>query len=229
MPLCSPYWPVVTANPRVTYFAYRTNGVMHPPPLCSQSHGVKTGRVFDTPRAGESQLRDAHALATGATRVGVLRARVVSCLIAGTGLVLVIVGSFLPWVVSGTVRRSSYAIVGIVDRLGVAGDGIVGILVAGWPFVGVLCMTPVVAACLRWWRTSGLLGALVGLTAGLLSFGIVVLAAGRSGLGVRLDPIGPAVIAAGSILLFCGGCALAIGVGSPVRRTRSRNSANFQR
>jgi hypothetical protein len=163
------------------------------------------------------------------TRVGVLRARVVSCLIGGTGLALVIVGSFLPWVISGTVRRSSYAIVGVVDRLGVAGDGMIGILVAGWPFVGVLCMTPVVAACLRWWRTSGLLGALVGLTAGLLSFGIVVLAAGRSGLGVRLDPIGPAVMAAGSILLFCGGCALAIGVGSPVRRTRSRNSANFQR
>ena len=163
------------------------------------------------------------------TRVGVLRARVVSCLIGGTGLALVIVGSFLPWVISGTVRRSSYAIVGIVDRLGVAGDGIVGILFAGWPFVGVLCMTPVVAACLRWWRTSGLLGALVGLAAGLLSFSIVFVAAGSSGLGVRLGAIGPAVMAAGAILLLVGGCALAVGVGSPIRRSRYGKSANFQR
>jgi len=141
----------------------------------------------------------------------------VSCWIGGAGLTLVIVGSFLPWVISGTVRRSSYAIVGVVDRLGIAGDGILGILVASWPFVGVLAMTPVIAACLRWWRTAGLLGALIGLAAGLFSFGIVILAAGRSGLSVRLDPIGPAVMAAGSILLLCGGCALAFGVGSPIR------------
>jgi hypothetical protein len=158
-----------------------------------------------------------------------LRGRVVSCLIGGVGLILVIVGSFLPWVISGTVRRSSYAIVGIVDRLGVAGDGVVGTLVASWPFVGVLCMTPVVAACLRWWRTAGLLGVVIGLAAAVLSFGILVLTARSSGLSVRLDPIGPAVMAAGSILLICGGGALAIGVGSPIRRQRGRNIANFQR
>jgi len=184
--------------------------------------------VFDTP-IRDSQRRERPDPSLDTARVGPLRARVVSCLIGGTGLVLVIVGSFLPWVISGTVRRSSYAIVGVVDRLGVAGDGIVATLIAGWPFVGVLCMTPVIAACLRWWRTAGVLGALIGLAAGTLSFGIVLVAAGRAGLGVRLDPIGPAVMAAGSILLIFGGCALAVGIGSPVRRSHSGNNANFQR
>jgi len=188
---------------------------------------VKTGRVFDIPQVDNVGSRAAPYAASDVAPIGVLRARVVSCLIGGTGLLLVIAGSFLPWVISGTVRRSSYAIVGVVERLGIAGDGLVGTLVAGWPFVGVLCMTPVVAACLRWWRTSGVLGALVGLVAGVLSFGIVVVAAGRSGLGVRLDPIGPAVMAAGSILLFGAGLALAIGVGSPIRRDHSRSFANF--
>ena len=102
------------------------------------------------------------------------RVLVVCCLIAGSGLAMVIAGSFLPWVISGEVRRSSYAILGIVDRLGVAGDGALGVLIAHWPLVGVLCMAPVVIGCLRWWRTAGVLAVLVALTTGLLSFGILI-------------------------------------------------------
>ena len=194
----------------------------------SRECDVKTEWVFGISQSNDRRRREVRDAAIAMDRMTLLRDRVVSCLIGGTGLLLVIVGSFLPWVVSGTVRRSSYAIAGIADRLGIAGDGVVGILVASWPFVGVLCMTPVIAACLRWWRTSGLLGVLIGLAAGLLSFGIVILTAGSSGLGVRLDPFGPAVMAAGSILLLAGGCALAVGVGSPIRRTRGRKDANFQ-
>ncbi len=63
-------------------------------------------------------------------------------LIGGAGIVLVVVGSFLPWVVSGTVRRSSYAIVGILGRLGIGEDGPLGVLISAWPLIGVLCMTP---------------------------------------------------------------------------------------
>jgi hypothetical protein len=185
--------------------------------------------VFDTPHVNDPRFGEVGGTATAMDHLRVLRGRVVSCLIGGIGLFLVIVGSFLPWVISGTVRRSSYAIVGVVDRLGIAGDGILGILVASWPFVGVLCMTPVIAGCLRRWRTAGLLGVLVGLAAGVFSFGIVILTAGASGFSVRLDPIGPAVMAAGSILLLCGGFALAIGIGSPIRRRRGGNGANVQR
>jgi hypothetical protein len=51
----------------------------------------------------------------------------------------------------------------------------------------------------------------------VLSLGILTVGTGVGGLGVRLDPIGPAVMAAGAILLFSGGLALALGAGSPVR------------
>ena len=147
---------------------------------------------------------------------------VACCLIAGAGLVLIIAGSFLPWVVSGSVRRSSYAVVGIIDRLGVMDDGPIGVLVRAWPLIGVLCMTPVLAACLRWWRTAGVLGALIGLVSGVLAFGVLLIAASRGGLGIRLDPIGPAVMAAGAVLLLLGGGALALRRNSPVRRSRTR-------
>jgi len=133
-------------------------------------------------------------------------------------LVLVIVGSFLPWVISGEVRRSSYAILGVVERLELAGEGVLGVLIANWPWLGVLCMAPVLAGCLRWWRTAGVLGVVVSVATGLLSFGILIAAAGVSGgLPVRVDPIGPAVMAAGAVLLLGGALCLAFGVGSPVR------------
>ena len=146
------------------------------------------------------------------------RMLVTFCLLGGSGLVLVVAGSFLPWVISGTVRRSSYAIVGVTDRLGIGRDGAIGLLIALWPLVGVLCMAPVVAGCVRWWRTAGAIAVLVGVASGLLSFGILLVAVGRVGLSVRLDPIGPAVMAAGSVVLVGAGAALALGVGSPGRR-----------
>ena len=180
--------------------------------------------MFDTfgtaaeipPRLGSMHSKS-NLLAT--TRPTALRIRVTCCLIGGAGLVLVIGGSFLPWVVSGTVRRSSYAIVGVLGRLGIGDNGPIGLLVGAWPLIGVLCMTPVVAAGLRWWRTSGVLAVLLALAAGLLSFGIIAVTAGRSAGGIGVDPLGPAVMAAGAVLLFCGGIALALGAGSPIRRT----------
>lgn len=178
----------------------------------------KTDRVLNpsrrTPRTPESGSQGGHA-----TRPTALRIRVVCCLFGGTGLLLVVAGSFLPWVVSGSVRRSSYAIVGILNRLGVGDDGPIGVLVNNWPLVGVLCMTPVVAAALRWWRTAGALGVLLSLAAALLSFGIIAVTNGRAAAaGIGVDPIGPSVMAAGAILLLIGGLASALGAGSPIRR-----------
>jgi hypothetical protein len=89
-------------------------------------------------------------------------------------------------------------------------------------------MTPVLAGCLRWWRTAGVLGVLVGLTSGVLAFGVLLLTTGMGGLGVRLDPVGPAVMAAGAILVLLGGVALASRAFSPVRRGHTRPNATHQ-
>ncbi len=152
-----------------------------------------------------------------------LRLRVASCWMAGCGLVLVIIGSFLPWVVSGTVRRSSYAIVGVIDRLGIAGEGVLPVLLGSWPFIGVLCFAPVVATALRWWRVGGILAILIGLFASILSLGILAFGLGTSGT-VRLDPLGPAVMAAGGLLLIGGGLCLMIGNSSPIRHRNGRSA-----
>ncbi len=151
----------------------------------------------------------------GTDQVG--RVRQVSVLFAATGLLLVIAGSFLPWVISGNVRRSSYAIVGVVDRLGLGRDGVIGVIAGAWPFLGLLTMIPVVFACLRRWRFAGALAVVAAVPAVVLSVGALAFSVGRVGLTIRLDPIGPAVMASGAILMAAGGAALVAGWGSPDR------------
>jgi len=154
--------------------------------------------------------------------LGRLRWRIAQCWLAGAGLVLAIAGSFLPWVVSGTVTRSIYAIAGVADRLGIAGEGALARLLSGLPVLAALCFAPVIAAALRWWRTAGILATLIGLAMSVLSLGILALTLGKVGLTVRLDPIGPSVMAAGGLLLVAGGIGLIFGHGSPVRRADAR-------
>jgi hypothetical protein len=191
--------------------------------FCCETEPVSDNRFPPAHSVGGQALHEPGGAAPSA-----LRLLVVCCLVAGSGLLLVVTGSFLPWVVSGSVRRSSYAIVGLIDRLGVAGDGVIGVLIRNWPLAGVLFMTPVLAGCLRWWRTAGVLGVLVGLTSGVLAFGVLLLTTGMGGLGVRLDPVGPAVMAAGAILVLLGGVALASRAFSPVRRGHTRPNATHQ-
>jgi hypothetical protein len=137
--------------------------------------------------------------------------RVAALVLAAAGLVLGVVGSFLPWVVSGQVRRSSYAVTGMVDRLGIAGDGVLGFLVAGWPLIGLLCATPVVAALLRRWAVAGTLCVLLGIAMTAVSLALLAVS-GSGAIGVQVDPIGPSVTSAGGMLLTVGGVWLVIGV-----------------
>lgn len=122
------------------------------------------------------------------------------------GLALVIAGAFLPWLVSGSVRRSSFEIAGVADRIGVA-DGVGGALIAAWPAICAAFVLPVLVAAFRWWRTAGALAVVLGLLAGGLSAAALWFGLGVGSV-VRLDPVGPTVMVTGSLLLVAGGVAL---------------------
>ena len=128
-----------------------------------------------------------------------------------------IVGSFLPWVVSGQVRRSSYAVAGVIDRLGIAGDGVLGLARRPVAAASVpLCMLPVSPRCCAGGGPPACSRRCSGSPAAALSIGALVFAAraGRSG-SVSLDPLGPAVMAAGAALLLVGGLLLTFRRSSP--------------
>jgi hypothetical protein len=66
--------------------------------------------------------------------------------VAGT---VVVSSTFLPWLHSGSTSRTSYELLGLLDRLGIAPDGPVSVLVRWWPLVPLVVTTAVVLA---WWQ-----------------------------------------------------------------------------
>jgi hypothetical protein len=116
--------------------------------------------------------------------------------------VLLLAGTFLPWLHSGSTSRSSYALIGLVDRLDVAPDGPAATLIGAWPFVPLLVTTAVVLA---WWGRSTW-SLVVAASAALYAGGIAaVLAVGSSGTPIDVG-VGPWLCAA------AGGCFLAAAV-----------------
>jgi hypothetical protein len=65
------------------------------------------------------------------------------------GALVTIIGSLCPWVGSGTVDRSSYEVIDLVDRLGFAESGPFGVALRAWPLMPLLVVTGTVA---MWWR-----------------------------------------------------------------------------
>ena len=64
------------------------------------------------------------------------------------GAAAVLVGTFMPWWRSGTRGRTSYQLLGLVDRLEFAPDGPAATAVRWWPIVPFLLVGAVIAA---WW------------------------------------------------------------------------------
>lgn len=139
-------------------------------------------------------------------------------LVAG-GSAVALVGTFLPWLASGSVDRSSYDLIDLVERLGFSPDGAVGVGVRAWPVVPLLLVVSVVlvwptlrvpvAVQLVWWTVTA---CYVGGTA------IAVLVApGASLFGVRS---GVWVTLCGVASLAVGAAAIGLGALRSVRATR---------
>jgi O-antigen/teichoic acid export membrane protein len=87
------------------------------------------------------------------------------------GLVLEVVGTFLPWLRSGTSLRNSYAAGGALRRL-LHVPGAVDALLAAWPALGLVC-----AAAVASWLLGGVGRVLAGVLALLASAAAIAAAA----------------------------------------------------
>jgi hypothetical protein len=123
------------------------------------------------------------------------------------GGVVMIVGMFAPWVRSGAASRSSFEMLDLIERLGFARGGPVGIVVQAWPLAPLLVVCAVVST---WWLDGwfgGRIAAVVAIVVGFVvgGVGVVVRTAPQSALiGVRW---GTLVTAAGGAMLVLGGVA----------------------
>lgn len=111
------------------------------------------------------------------------------------GLACVVVGTFLPWLYSGTRSRNSYATDGAVRRLlGVNGPG--GAALAAWPFVGLAGGAAVAALLLGLVRTAAGIATLAAV--GAATGAVAMLLADDAGT-IRPANVGPIVTLVGSL------------------------------
>jgi hypothetical protein len=121
-------------------------------------------------------------------------------LVVSAGALLVVLGSFLPWLRSGRRARSSYELLELAERFGFAEGFWARTAVTLWPFVPLLAVTAAVAAWLGWRVLSAVLAFTV---AGYTT--AVAIVVGRAPL-VRLAGI-PTTIA-GAAVMAIGAAAL---------------------
>lgn len=133
-----------------------------------------------------------------------LRGIVVGAALALAGLLVVVAGTFLPWLTSGGVQRNSYSVLGIVRRLGFVQQGPAAVAVSLWPSVGAVAMVPVVAGILRWWRSAAIATLLFGLLTGLGAALVLAVAGGHRAAGISLSQTGPVVTVIGAGIAVVG-------------------------
>lgn len=131
---------------------------------------------------------------------------------AGVGAVTTIIGTFLPWVRSGTRRRSSYEIFSLVERLGFSPSSLIGWGLRLWPVVPFLLTLAVTLAWFprRWVTDAAALVAVLyvgGVAAAVESAPSTSLVSIEFGPGVTL--VGVVVLAGGAFLIAFGRPALA--------------------
>lgn len=118
------------------------------------------------------------------------------------GVAILIGGTFLPWVYSGRVAKSSYSITGSLERhLNLPSWG--AAIVSGWPLLGPICAGLVVIFALGLRRTAALLSLLLLVVVLLLSTGLLIVGSRAAG-PITIATLGPAVTLAGAAVASVG-------------------------
>jgi hypothetical protein len=119
---------------------------------------------------------------------------------------VVLVGTVLPWMSTGSRTRTSYQLMGLLSRLDIAPDGWVSELIRWWPVVPLLVTSAVVLAWWRWTIAALVVAALTVAYVGGVGFQIVTAARDS---GVDIGP-GPWVCTIGGVDLLLSSVWLAV-------------------
>jgi hypothetical protein len=116
------------------------------------------------------------------------------------GLIVVVVGTFLPWLRSGTVTRDSYASDSALRRL-LHVDGFLAALLEAWPFVSLACAAAIALVLVGQFHA----GAALAVVAASCAGGVAVAVLGRTAHGlIQPATTGPATTIAGTSITLLG-------------------------
>lgn len=111
---------------------------------------------------------------------------------------VLVAGTFLPWLRSGQVSRNSYRTGGAIQRL-LDARGPLDAALTAWPFLALVCAAVVAVFALGARRTAAALAVVPSLAAGGVA--VAVLAVDGTSFA-RPQPLGPSVTLAGALLVI---------------------------
>jgi hypothetical protein len=118
---------------------------------------------------------------------------------AAAGAALLVIGAFLPWVRIGSVSRSSFAITGVLARLGIAGWQ--GAALRAWPFAPLAIAGSVALLALGHRKAAAAIGLPFGLL-GLLSGVAAATIPDQSQIGPIIGMIGGTLALLGYVVVL---------------------------
>lgn len=117
--------------------------------------------------------------------------------LGGSGLIVIVLGTFLPWLRSGRDHRDSYQAGGALRRL-MGTTGLIDDLLALWPLVGLACAAAVALYLVGARTIAAALAAVSALCAGAAGVGALATTANSY---AQVAVIGPAVTLTGVTLV----------------------------
>lgn len=123
--------------------------------------------------------------------------------LGGLGVLVLVIGTFLPWLASGAALRNSYQAMAVARRLTPLGDGPAGAALTAWPAVGGVTAAFLMLYVVGLRRTAALGVSLLSVLAGTVATAMVVVLP-PGDFTVRAVLLGPVVTAAGATLAVAG-------------------------
>jgi hypothetical protein len=132
------------------------------------------------------------------TRTGVVGAAVTL-----TGLVTVAVGTFLPWLRSGSVLRDSYESIAVVRTVGVLDGNPLTLVIDAWTLLIPISTVCLIAYALGFRRSSATTSAVVAIISGTVAGAATVVSGGEE-IHLGISSIGPVTTFVGAVMTLVG-------------------------
>lgn len=123
--------------------------------------------------------------------------------LTAAGLLVVSVGTFLPWVRSGAVLRDSYQSIAVIRTLDVLDGGPLTLVLDAWTMIIPLVTVCVVAYALGFRGTAATISAVLAIISGTIA-GAATVVSGGEGVRLGIDGIGPTTTSVGAGLTLIG-------------------------
>jgi hypothetical protein len=129
---------------------------------------------------------------------------------ASVGALLVAAGTFLPWVVSGSVLRDSYESISVIRTVGALDGNPLELVLDGWTMIIPALTLCVVGYALGFRRTAATISTILAIICGTIAATATVVSGGED-VGLGVAGAGPITMLIGSVLTVIGGVGIFAG------------------